>query len=185
MKALSFATVFAALSGFVLMLIAARALGDIRSAELMACWGLFFACTGFIDGLMQETTRAVAASTSDTENAARPASVGTLIAIGIGALALVVTPFVVTYLLSSDYPLAVGLFVVGLISYTYQAVLSGVLSGLGLWRQYAGLVALDSGIRFVLVVCAWVLGWCLRNVPLRQCWLPARPRPWSLGSLRR
>ena len=113
MKALSFATVFAALSGFVLMLIAARALGDIRSAELMAYWGLFFACTGFIDGLMQETTRAVAASTSDTENAARPASVGTLIAIGIGALALVVTPFVVTYLLSSDYPLAVGLFVVG------------------------------------------------------------------------
>ena len=35
MKALSFATVFAALSGFVLMLIAARALGDVRSAELM------------------------------------------------------------------------------------------------------------------------------------------------------
>ena len=95
MKALSFATVFAALSGFVLMLIAARALGDVRSAELMAYWGLFFACTGFIDGLMQETTRAVAASTSDTENAARPASVGTLIARGIGALALVVTPFVV------------------------------------------------------------------------------------------
>jgi len=63
MKALSFATVFAALSGFVLMLIAARALGDVRSAELMAYWGLFFACTGFIDGLMQETTRAVAAST--------------------------------------------------------------------------------------------------------------------------
>ena len=60
MKALSFATVFAALSGFVLMLIAARALGDVRSAELMAYWGLFFACTGFIDGLMQETTRAVA-----------------------------------------------------------------------------------------------------------------------------
>ena len=161
MKALSFATVFAALSGFVLMLIAARALGDVRSAELMAYWGLFFACTGFIDGLMQETTRAVAASTRHTDNTARPASVGTLIAIGIGALALVVTPFVVTYLLSSDYPLAVGLFVVGLISYTYQAVLSGVLSGLGLWRQYAGLVALDSGIRFVLVVCAWVLGWGL------------------------
>lgn len=30
---------------------------------------------------------------------------------------------------------------------------------MGLWRQYAGLVALDSGVRLLLAMLAWQLGW--------------------------
>jgi len=60
---LSLATVFAAASGFVVMWIASWAL-DAESGYnyFLAFWGLFFAATGLIDGITQETTRAVAAS---------------------------------------------------------------------------------------------------------------------------
>ena len=63
MKYLSLATVFAAASGFVVMWIASWAL-DAESGYnyFLAFWGLFFAATGLIDGITQETTRAVAAS---------------------------------------------------------------------------------------------------------------------------
>ena len=46
----------------------------------------------------------------------------------------------------------------GLLSYAFQAVLSGILSGSGLWNRYAALVALDSGVRLVLAVVVWALG---------------------------
>ena len=62
MRYLSLATVFAAASGFVVMWIASWAL-DAESGYnyFLAFWGLFFAATGLIDGITQETTRAVAA----------------------------------------------------------------------------------------------------------------------------
>ena len=53
---------------------------------------------------------------------------------------------------------ATGFLAFGLLTYAFQAVLSGVLSGLGLWRRYAWLVALDSGVRLVLALVAWQLG---------------------------
>ena len=46
----------------------------------------------------------------------------------------------------------------GLLSYAFQAVLSGILSGSGLWSRYAALVAMDSGVRLVLAVVVWALG---------------------------
>ena len=54
--------------------------------------------------------------------------------------------------------MTLGLLAAGLASYTLQAVLSGVLSGLKLWGRYAALVALDSGVRLLAVIAAWALG---------------------------
>lgn len=61
-------------------------------------------------------------------------------------------------LLSDHHGSAIGLMAIGLASYAFQAVLSGILSGLGLWTQYAWLLALDSGIRLLLAVLAWAMG---------------------------
>lgn len=162
MKALSLATVFAALSGFIVVYVASWALDVDRAAEFQAYWGLFFAATGFLDGLMQETTRAVStARESGRIGSGRPWRLGT--AVGVGALALVAVSgfWWMPLLVTGDTGSAVALMALGLLSYTFQSVLSGILSGLGLWTRYAWLVALDSGIRLLLALLAWALGWTM------------------------
>ncbi|AGF71385.1 hypothetical protein [Corynebacterium halotolerans] len=160
MRSLSLATVFAALSGFVVIYIATWALDVEQAEEFQAYWGLFFACTGFLDGLMQETTRGVsAARESGRRGEGRPWRLGVVLA--FGALLIVALtgfwwmPLLVTGITGS----ATAFMAVGLVSYTFQAVLSGILSGLGLWTRYAGLIALDSGVRLALAVIAWAAGW--------------------------
>ena len=89
MRNLSLATVFAAASGFVVMWIASWALdAELGYGYFLAFWGLFFAATGLIDGITQETTRAVAASReTKVRGTANPWKLGA--AIG-AALAVVV-----------------------------------------------------------------------------------------------
>lgn len=161
MRSLSLATVFAALSGFVVVIVAARALdAETEARYFQAYWGLFFAATGLIDGITQETTRAVAgARESGTRRDTSPwrfgvgAAVAVAIAVTVGGLVAMgrVVP--------TDHTTATALLVFGLVSYVFQAVLSGILSGSNLWPQYASLVALDSGVRLVLAVIAWWAGW--------------------------
>ena len=52
MKAMSVATIFSALSGFIVIYVATLALGGDVFEQFNAYWGLFFAITGLIDGLM-------------------------------------------------------------------------------------------------------------------------------------
>ncbi|MDU0479076.1 hypothetical protein QVA66_07465 [Staphylococcus chromogenes] len=162
MRSLSFATIFAALSGFAIIILAAHILDKEVNEQFMAIWGLFFACTGLIDGLTQETTRAVSSQQETGKHGdARPARFALLVG---GALLLLVvsTSFLwIGRLVASDHILAVALVAIGLLSYAFQAMLSGSLSGLKLWNQYAGLLALDSGIRLALVLVGWALGWGL------------------------
>lgn len=162
MRALSLATVFAALSGFIVIYVASWALGIDEFAAFQAYWGLFFAATGFLDGIMQETTRGVS-SARDTGRTGdgRPWRLAAVIGVIVLVAALVIGFFWMPVLLRghASVPLATSFLAFGLLTYAFQAVLSGVLSGLGLWRRYAGLVALDSGVRLVLALLAWQLGW--------------------------
>lgn len=162
MRSLSLATVFAALSGFVIIYLASWALGNEEYAAFQAYWGLFFAATGFLDGIMQETTRGVS-SARDTgrRGGGRPWRLAGFIGAGVLVAALVVGFFWMPLLLRGYAPtsVATAFLAFGLFTYAFQAVLSGVLSGMGLWRQYAGLIALDSGVRLLLAMLAWQLGW--------------------------
>nr|WP_075844811.1 hypothetical protein [Dietzia timorensis] len=63
---MTLATLFAALSGFVILPIAGRALGAENVDGFQAFWALFFALGGVANGLMQETTRAVRSATTVT-----------------------------------------------------------------------------------------------------------------------
>ena len=160
MKNLSLATIFAAASGFVVMWIASWALdAEHGYNSFLAYWGLFFACTGLIDGITHETTRAVAASReTQARGSANPWKLGAAIGVALAAVVLLVGLFAMGRIVPTHPGTATGLLAFGLLSYAFQAVLSGVLSGSGLWNRYAALVALDSGVRLVLAVVVWALG---------------------------
>nr|WP_289624482.1 hypothetical protein [Corynebacterium afermentans] len=127
--------------------------------SFLAYWGLFFACTGLIDGITQETTRAVAASReTQARGSANPWKFGAAIGVALAAVVLLVGLFAMGRIVPTHPGTATGLLAFGLLSYAFQAVLSGILSGSGLWNRYAALVALDSGVRLVLAVVVWALG---------------------------
>ncbi len=165
MKHLSLATVFAAISGLVVVWVAGWAL-DVETGYryFLAYWGLFFACAGIVDGITHETTRAVAAAREDgTRGNANPWRMGAVIGGVALALVAVFGLFGMGTIVPSDPTLATALLAFGLLSYAFQSVLSGVLSGAGLWERYAALVALDSGARLVLAVLTLLLGGGLRE----------------------
>lgn len=162
MRALSLATIFAAISGFVVVIVASWALPEATNADFQAYWGLFFALTGLIDGLTQETTRA----TSAVQSGAPPRSGSprrlTVLLAAIAGVTIMATGVVwIGFLLNDAHLPAITLFAIGLSSYVFQALLSGVLSGLKLWSHYAWLVAIDSGVRMLAAAVAWWLGWGL------------------------
>nr|WP_254049672.1 hypothetical protein [Corynebacterium glutamicum] len=166
---LTLATIIAGLSGFVVIIIAAWALGDSSqlSEEFTAYWGLFFAGTGVLTGLTQETTRAVTAGSRAGAGSGSGARgfrpflfsfvVAAIVLVVLGASA----PLWIDQLLSELQGVGVGLLAVGLASYAIQATISGILSGCQLWKEYASLISLDTGIRMVLAVVAWLLGYQL------------------------
>ncbi len=164
MKKLSLATVFAALSGFIVLWIAQWALdADTDYRYFTAFWGLFFAAAGLIDGITHETTRAVAgARETGSAGDAKPWRFGMWIALSVCVLALLAGGLGMQRVVPNSPGAATGLLMIGLSSYVFQAVLSGVLSGLHLWGRYAGLIALDSGSRLLLAVFAWSHGGSLR-----------------------
>lgn len=164
MRSLSLATVFAAISGFAVVILATKVLPHQLTSEFNGYWAVFFLLTGVIDGLMQETTRTVSAardlaSSPRQQRAARPWRTATVIGVALAAIVALTAPLWIGTQLTNFRVSGVALLVVGVVSYAYQAVLSGILSGTKLWRQYAWLVALDSGVRLALVGIAWVAGW--------------------------
>ncbi|MCP1388531.1 hypothetical protein M5J20_10130 [Corynebacterium sp. TA-R-1] len=163
MRNLSLATLFSAAAGFILIWVASWALDvETEFRYFTAFWGVFFASTGLIDGITHETTRAVA-SARDTgvKGSANPWRFASMVAAFVVIAVIAAGFWVMRTLVPMSPGLATSLFVFGLVSYIFQAVLSGILSGANLWDQYAGLVALDSGIRLVLALAAWGLGWGL------------------------
>ena len=160
MRNLSLATIFAAASGFVVMWIASWALdAQLGYNYFLAFWGLFFAATGLIDGITQETTRAVAASReTKVRGTANPWKLGAAVGAVLAAVVLAAGFASMGRIVPSHPSAATALLAFGLLSYAFQAVLSGILSGAGLWNRYAGLVALDSGVRLVLAVVVWAFG---------------------------
>ncbi|WP_342318910.1 hypothetical protein [Corynebacterium mayonis] len=163
MRSLSLATVFAALSGFVVLWVASWALDAATDYRYFAAfWGLFFASAGLIDGITHETTRAVATQRdTGTLGDASPWRTGQFLSLAVFAAALLAGSAFMVKVVPTDTAQATALLLFGLISYVFQAVLSGVLSGAKLWERYAGLIAFDSGIRLVLAVVAWWAGWGL------------------------
>lgn len=170
MRALSLATVFVAIAGYAIILVAARGLDPAGYELFMVFWGLFFALTGLLDGLMQETARAVTTAQSSLTrgveqkkngNPARPFRVTTRFALVSLILAAVTGPVWASTVSPGLELWSIGLLALGLFAYAFQATVCGLLSAATHWTTFAWLIALDSGIRLVLAAVAWWAGWQL------------------------
>ena len=163
MRAMSIATVIVALAGYAIVTIAAQALDKPGYEAFMVYWSLFFMLTGLLDGLMQESARAVTAAkaTSPAQHTARPFALTGAIAGVVGAI-IVLTGFWWAPIIAPDSQAwGIGLMLVGLVSYTFQATVCGLLSAAQQWKSFAWLISVDSVVRLVLAAIAWVLGWQL------------------------
>ncbi|MFD5868335.1 hypothetical protein ACFWGD_06950 [Corynebacterium sp. NPDC060344] len=184
MKWLTLATLVAAAGSFAILFLSAWGLATDVNIQFVAYWGLFFAMTGVLGGLMQETTRAVGSSLRPGGGAslddvpaspsARPAPGGDgpvirarpmAVAAGVAAVTFALFaasgPLWVDLVVHDDHVLAVLLMAGGLAMYAMQATVSGVLSGAKLWGQYAALIILDIVVRVGPAALAWWFGWGL------------------------
>ena len=186
MKWLSLATIVAAVGSFAVLLISARALPNEVNLQFVAYWGLFFALTGVLGGLMQETTRAVGAADREANRAAQLAaenradSVATateqtaqriitarpmIVALGVAGATFVILaitgPLWAPLVVDTNRILAIFLMALGLGLYAMQAATSGVLSGRKLWGPYAALIMIDILTRMALAFVAWYFHWGL------------------------
>lgn len=164
MKWLSLATIVAAVGSFAVLLISARALPNEVNLQFVAYWGLFFALTGVLGGLMQETTRAVGAADRDSDEhtiTARPMTVAVGVAAATFVILAVTGPLWAPLVVDSNRVLAIFLMALGLGLYAMQAATSGVLSGRKMWGPYAALIMIDILTRMVLAFVAWYFHWGL------------------------
>lgn len=179
MRALTLATLFAAISGYLVMLVAGRALGSVDYPMFATYWGAFFALGGVANGLMQETTRAVrsarqsaagqgtagqdtaagqVASPPPTGARVRLLPAGLLLGLALAALVVVSAPAWPSLGLPSYSGLGVVIMAFGILGFALQAATAGALSGTERWGTYAVLLTVDAALRLTVAGVAWQLG---------------------------
>ena len=188
-KWLSLATIVAAIGSFAVLIISARALPNAINLQFVAFWGLFFALTGVLGGLMQETTRAIGAAEARNRKRERPReqtpeqkpeqeqeqtatetgqTLGArpiTVSLGVAAVTFITMavtgPLWAPLVVQDDVGTAILLMASGLALYSMQATTSGLLSGRQLWGPYAALIMIDILVRVALALVAWYFGWGL------------------------
>ena len=155
------ATVVAAASGYLVLLLAARHLGAGGYAVFAVFWAAYGMVTGAQNGQLQETARAVRSAADSGIRRGRPvvvnAAVGLVLAVVIAASAWLWSGAVFT----EQRWLSVALLAVGVASFAIYAHLAGALSGAVSWTSFAVLLSVDALIRLVGAVVAVVAGWDL------------------------
>ncbi|MET3861125.1 hypothetical protein ABIE38_002050 [Dietzia sp. 2505] len=182
MRALTLATVFAAASGYLVMLVAGRALGPADYPLFATYWGAFFALGGVANGLMQEATRAVrSARVGPTPDDARGGRVsgpgrdgrarapgtggrvrllpaGLMLGLALAAVVTVSAPAWPALGLPTFSGMGVAVMAVGILGFSLQAATAGALSGTERWGMYAVLLTVDAALRLVVAGVAWWAG---------------------------
>lgn len=149
------AALVSAVAGYVVLVLAARALDPAANARFLVFWGAMFAVFGTLIGITTETTRTVFAGRDDRAAGARlvpvTLSVGGVIATVVGLSG----PLWAPELFGDDWPVLLAAMVVGVVLFVVHATLGGAAAGLAEWRTYSTLVGLESVVR--LVLCAVVV----------------------------
>ena len=153
------ATIIAAASGYLVLLLAARQLGAIGYAVFAVFWAAYGLVTGAQNGQLQETTRTIRAASETRTRLGRPL----LVNVGIGAaLAVIVaatSPLWSGHVFDQYRALSVVLLAVGVASFAVYAHLCGALSGSLSWSPFAVLLSVDALIRLVGAGIAVAFGW--------------------------
>jgi len=148
------ASVLSALSGYLILVIAARTLGPARNADFLVFWSLLFGMFGIVSGLQQETTRSVRSADVGPPNTQHPVHVlpvGLLVGVGAAFVVGATSPAWSTHALGpGSWPLVVALCLAVPAS-AGSSVVFGALSGNRSWHAYSALVSSEAVVRLSLV----------------------------------
>jgi len=179
--AVTVATVVAATSGYLILVVAARTLGPVDYGRFSVFWALYFGVLGILFGVQQEATRAVSADAT----APKPGSsfkavrvVPISFAIGgafaglLGATAVAWAPRV----FPAETASLATIVVVASILYAGQTGMLGSLSGSRQWSAFAAILTVEALVRLaaVLAAAAWgfgVGGLALATATAASAWL--------------
>lgn len=153
-------SLFAGLSGFLILIVAARTLSAPANADFLAFWGALFAVYGVLNGVAAESTRAVG------QRLMGPAETG---AGGSTTANALVAGAVMAFLVAAvSVPFSIGgsaqqwlIIIILLVASLFVAVhagLSGALQAMDQWHPYSILLLLEAGLRLAAVAAAAVLG---------------------------
>ncbi|TFC55227.1 hypothetical protein E3O68_07135 [Cryobacterium sp. TMB3-1-2] len=185
------ATLISGLSGFVVMLLAVRALGSSGYAVFGVFWSSLFLIVGILFGIQQETTRATAVETelravAESGKTAPPVRrrprrslwvFAALVAAGVVAVVLVSGIWWAPATLGAEHAGLVLQVAIGAGANVFVATLSGVFAGAHRWRHLAAVIGLDGIFRFAAVVGAVLVGGDLQEL----AWAVILPFPLSLA----
>ena len=174
MRALTLATLFAAASGYLVMVVAGRTLGPADYPLFATYWGAFFALGGVANGLMQEATRAVRSARDGAGPGGGPGGgnggvpapgprvrllpAGLLLGLGLAAVVVLSAPAWPALGLPTFSGAGVAIMAFGILGFTLLAATAGALSGTERWRLDAVLLTVDAALRLVVAGVAWWLG---------------------------
>ncbi|MFW0789389.1 lipopolysaccharide biosynthesis protein [Gordonia sp. CPCC 205333] len=161
LRRVTVATVIAAASGYLVLLLAARQLGAAAYASFAVFWAAYGMVTGAQNGQLQETTRAIRNAASDGPAPAiwrRPLGVNAVIGIGLGLLVAASSWLWAPHVFDSSVGLSVALLAVGVVSFAAYAHLCGTLSGSVSWSTFAALLTVDALIRLAGATAAFAMG---------------------------
>jgi O-antigen/teichoic acid export membrane protein len=158
------ATAVTALCGYAVLYLAARDLEPVGFSVFAVFWGAFGLVTGAAFGLLQETTREVR-SAGYTEIVAGPRThplrMATMVGVAAAGLIAISSPLWSGHVFAASRRLSVALLAVGLAGICLHATLLGMLAGLNRWTAYGSLMVADAGLRVMVAVTTFVVGWGL------------------------
>ncbi|GAB32492.1 hypothetical protein [Gordonia otitidis] len=153
------ATVIAAASGYLVLLLAARQLGATGYAVFAVFWAAYGLVTGAQNGQLQETTRTVRAASESVVARGRPVVVNLAIGVGLAAVVAASSPLWAGHVFDEYRTLSVVLLAVGVASFAVYAHLCGALSGSLSWSPFAMLLSIDALIRLFGAAIAVAFDW--------------------------
>ena len=157
------ASLVAAASGYVVLVIAGNVLDKAANADFLAFWGLLFFLFGTLGGLQSVVTRSVHVERTGAAlpRGAPGASVlphGLAIGGVLAALVAVSSPLWARAALGADPWPRVALIVVAVLAFSGQTAIAGSLAGLGRWNDYSRLVGAEAILRVAAVAVAVLAG---------------------------
>jgi len=158
------ASLAAAASGYVVLVIAANVLDKAANADFLTFWGLLFFLFGTLGGLQSAVTRSVHVARTRGSNPppeGRGALVlphGLLVG-GVLAAAVALTSPAWAHAVLGPSPYGLVAFVaVAVLAFAGHSSVAGSLAGLGSWTDYSRLVGAEALVRLALVAAVALAG---------------------------
>jgi hypothetical protein len=152
------AAVVSGVSGYLVLVLAARVLDAAAAARFLVFWGALFSLFGVLIGVTTETTRTVFSGRDRVDASTRVLPV----ALGLGAVVLVAVagsgPVWAPRLFGEGWAGLLVALLLGVAAFVVHATMGGAAAGRADWPAYSLLVGLEAAVRLVLCTVAAVLG---------------------------